>query len=326
MPKMTLVEAVRDAMDTALANDDDVVLLGEDIGVDGGVFRATDGLLDEYGSDRVIDTPLAESGIVGSAIGLSLYGKTPVAEIQFSGFTYPALDQLISHASRFRTRTRGRYNCQMVVRTPYGGGVHAPEHHSESMEALYAHTPGLKMVIPSGPYDAKGLLLAAIRDPDPVMFYEPKKIYRSFREDVPDEPYEVDIGSAKVVEEGSDVTLISWGAMLHVAKDAAEQAMEEDDVSCEVIDLRSIYPYDKDTILESVKKTGKAVIVHEAPRTGGMGAEIAAMISDRDLLYLEAPVERVTGYDTIYPLYKLEAEYMPTVPKIRRAIDNVMNF
>jgi pyruvate dehydrogenase E1 component beta subunit len=320
--EMNLVEAVRDAMDTALDSDDDVMLMGEDIGVDGGVFRATDGLIDEYGDERVIDTPLSESGIVGSAIGLAVRGFRPVAEIQFSGFMYPAFDQLISHASRIRNRSRGAYNCPLVVRAPYGGGIEAPEHHSESMEAIYGHTPGLKIAIPSTPSDAKGLLMSAIQDPDPVIFLEPKKIYRAFKEDVPEGDHTVPLGAANVVEDGEDITVISWGAMMRPTLEAAENV----DASVEVIDLRSITPLDLDTIYESVEKTGRLVIVHEAPKTCGVGSEISATVNEHDLLYLEAPIKRVTGFDTIMPLPKLEDAYLPDVDRVQNAIEYVVNF
>lgn len=322
MSEMNIVEAVQDAMNVALANDDSVILLGEDIGVDGGVFRATDGLVDEYGEDRVVDTPLAESGIIGTAIGLAVRGMKPVAEIQFSGFTYPAFDQLVSHASRIRNRSRGAYTCPLVMRAPYGGGIHAPEHHSESPEAFYAHIPGLKVVIPSTPADAKGLLISAIRDPDPVVFFEPKKIYRAFKEEVPEGEHTVSLGEANVVQEGEDVTVIAWGAMMVPAKQAAEQV----DASVELIDLRTITPLDLDTLHESVEKTGRVVIVHEAPKSGGWGAELSATINEDDLLYLEAPIKRVTGFDTIFPQYKLEEKYLPDTEKVQKAIEDVVAF
>lgn len=322
MSEMNLVEAIRDALDTELGNDENVLLMGEDIGVDGGVFRATDGLIDEYGEDRVIDTPLSESGIVGTSIGLAVRGFRPVAEIQFSGFMYPAFDQLISHASRIRNRSRGAYACPMVVRAPYGGGIHAPEHHSESMESIYAHTPGLKVAIPSTPSDAKGLLISAVRDPDPVIFLEPKKIYRAFKEEVPDGDHTVELGTANVVQEGDDITVISWGAMMRPTLEAAEVV----DASVEVIDLRSIAPIDLQTIYDSVEKTGRLVIVHEAPKTCGVGAELSATINEHDLLYLEAPIKRVTGFDTIFPLPKMEEEYMPDVSRVKKAINEVVEF
>ncbi len=322
MSEMNLVEAVRSAMDTEMARDEKVLVMGEDVGVDGGVFRATQGLLEEYGEERVIDTPLSESGIVGTALGLAVRGFKPVAEIQFMGFTYPAFDQIISHVSRVRNRSRGAYTCPMVVRAPYGGGIHAPEHHSESTEALYAHTPGVKVAIPSTPADAKGLLAAAIRDPDPVMFWEPKKIYRAFKEDVPDGEHTVPLGQANVVEKGEDITVVSWGAMMQPAKAAAEAV----DASVEVVDLRSITPLDMDTVSRRVQKTGRVVVVHEAPKTCGVGAEVAATIAERtdDLFSLEAPINRVTGPDTIFPLYKLEEEYMPGTERVQRAIEETL--
>ncbi|MDY6766430.1 MAG: alpha-ketoacid dehydrogenase subunit beta [Candidatus Nanohaloarchaea archaeon] len=322
MSNMNLVEAVRSALDTEMARDDDVLVMGEDVGVDGGVFRATDGLLEEYGEDRVIDTPLSESGIVGTAVGLAVRGFRPVAEIQFMGFTYPAFDQVISHVSRIRNRSRGSYTCPMVVRAPYGGGIAAPEHHSESTEALYAHVPGVKVAIPATPSDAKGLLASAIRDPDPVMFWEPKKVYRAFDEEVPDEEHTVPLGEANIVEPGEDITVIAWGAMLQVAKHAAEQV----DASVEVVDLRSITPLDMETISASVQKTGRVVIVHEAPKTCGVGAEVSATIAERtdDLFSLEAPIKRVTGPDTVFPLEKLEEVYLPGVDRVQQGIEDTL--
>ncbi|MFB6166842.1 MAG: alpha-ketoacid dehydrogenase subunit beta [Candidatus Nanohaloarchaea archaeon] len=322
MSDMNLVEAVRDALDTEMDRDEKVVVMGEDVGVDGGVFRATEGLLDEYGEERVIDTPLSESGIVGTAFGMAVRGFRPVAEIQFMGFSYPAFDQVISHVSRIRNRSRGSYSASMVVRMPYGGGIQAPEHHSESTEALYAHVPGLKVAIPSGPSDAKGLLSSAIRDPDPVLFMEPKKIYRAFREEVPEGEHTVPLGEANVVEEGEDVTVITWGAMVKTVEEAAEEVEH----SVEVVDLRTVTPLDLETIHESVDKTGRVVIVHEAPKTAGFGAEISATINESDLLYLEAPVKRVTGFDTVFPLYKLEDEYMPDSARVVKGINEVAEF
>jgi len=315
---LTLVEAVRDAMATELARDDDVLVMGEDVGKNGGVFRATQGLYDEFGEDRVIDTPLAESGIVGSAIGMAAYGLKPVAEVQFMGFIYPAFDQLVSHAARLRTRSRGRYTCPMVVRAPYGGGIRAPEHHSESTEAFFVHQPGLKVAVPSTPYDAKGMLISAIRDPDPVLFLEPKLIYRAFRGDVPREDYEVPLGEAEIRREGSDVTAYAWGAMAHRTEEAAENLEGEIDV--EVVDLRSLSPLDRETIVDSFEKTGRAVVVHEAPRTGGLAGEITAILQEEALLYQEAPVERVTGFDTPFPLYALEDFYLPEPARIEEGI------
>jgi pyruvate dehydrogenase E1 component beta subunit len=326
MPPLTLVQAVNDALRTAMRLDERVVVLGEDVGVDGGVFRATEGLLDEFGPDRVIDTPLAESGIVGTAIGMAAFGLRPVAEIQFSGFMPPAFDQIVSHAARLRWRSRGRFHVPLVIRAPYSAGIRAPEHHSESPEAYYAHTPGLKVVIPSTPYDAKGLLIASIRDPDPVIFLEPKRLYRAFREEVPEDDYTVPLSKANVVLEGKDVTLIAWGSMARIALQAAEEAREREGISVEVIDLRTLSPVDAETIIASVEKTGRCVIVQEAPRTCGFAAEIAALLNDKALLALKAPVTRVTGFDTIVPLAEKEELYLPDVGRVRRAIRRVMTF
>jgi pyruvate dehydrogenase E1 component beta subunit len=308
-----------------MQRDDDVLVMGEDVGKNGGVFRATEGLYDEFGEDRVIDTPLAESGIVGTAIGMAAYGLKPVPEIQFSGFMYPAFDQIISHAARMRTRSRGRFTCPLVVRAPYGGGIRAPEHHSESKEAFYAHEAGLKVVIPSTPYDTKGLLAASIRDPDPVIFLEPKLIYRAFREEVPDDDYTVELGEAAVRREGSDISLFTWGAMTRPSIQAAE-SVAEDGIDVEVIDLRTLKPMDTDAILESFEKTGRAVVVHEAPKTGGLAGEITATIQEEALLYQEAPVNRVTGFDVPYPLYALEDYYMPEDTRIEDAIRETYEF
>ena len=319
-----IVQAVTLALRQEMQRDKNVVVLGEDIGVNGGVFRATDGLQKEFGTDRVIDTPLSELGIVGTAIGMAVNGLRPVAEIQFSGFMYAAFDQLISHASRIRMRSRGRYSCPLVVRTPYGGGIRALELHCESGEALFAHIPGLKMVIPSNPYDTKGLLAASIRDPDPVVFYEPMRIYRAIKQDIPEESYLVPLGKASVIQEGDDLTLISWGAMVKTCQDAFEKL--DNKYSVELIDLRTIYPYDSETIINSVKKTGRCVIVHEARKTSGFAAELIADISEKALLSLEAPVVRVTAPDVPYPLYKLENYYLPNVNRVLKAIDKVMSF
>ena len=319
-----IVQAVTLALRQEMQRDKNVVVLGEDIGVNGGVFRATDGLQKEFGTDRVIDTPLSELGIVGTAIGMAVNGLRPVAEIQFSGFLYAAFDQLISHASRIRMRSRGRYSCPLVVRTPYGGGIRALELHCESGEALFAHIPGLKMVIPSNPYDTKGLLAASIRDPDPVVFYEPMRIYRAIKQDIPEESYLVPLGKASVIQEGDDLTLISWGAMVKTCQDAFEKL--DNKYSVELIDLRTIYPYDSETIINSVKKTGRCVIVHEARKTSGFAAELIADISEKALLSLEAPVVRVTAPDVPYPLYKLENYYLPNVNRVLKAIDKVMSF
>jgi pyruvate dehydrogenase E1 component beta subunit len=322
---LTLVQAVRDGLHTEMQRDDDVIVLGEDVGKNGGVFRATEGLYDEFGDERVIDTPLAESGIVGTAIGMAAYGLKPVPEIQFSGFMYPAFDQIVSHAARLRTRSRGRYTCPMVIRAPYGGGIRAPEHHSESKEAFYAHEAGLKVVIPSTPYDTKGLLISAIRDPDPVIFLEPKLIYRAFRGDVPEGEYTVPIGEATVRREGADVSVFVYGAMTPRTLEAAENLAEEG-VDVEVVDLRTVSPLDREAIVDSFKKTGRAVVVHEAPRSGGMAGEITATIQEEALYYQEAPVVRVTGYDVPYPLYALEDYYLPSVARIEDGIREAVEF
>ena len=316
---LTLVQAVRDGLKSEMERDDDVLVLGEDVGENGGVFRATEGLIEEFGGDRVIDTPLAESGIVGTSIGMAAYGLRPVPEIQFSGFMYPAFDQIVSHAARLRTRSRGRFTCPMVVRAPYGGGIRAPEHHAESKEAIYVHEAGLKVVVPSTPYDTKGLLAASIRDPDPVIFLEPKLIYRAFREDVPEEPYTIDLGEAAVRREGDDVSVFTWGAMTRPTLEAAE-SVAEDGIDCEVVDMRTLSPMDTETIVESFKKSGRAVVVHEAPKTGGLAGEITATIQEEALYYQEAPIERVTGFDVPYPLYALEDYYLPEDTRIEDAI------
>jgi pyruvate dehydrogenase E1 component beta subunit len=315
---LTLVDAINEALYQELERDSRVVLLGEDVGANGGVFRVTDGLQKVFGADRVVDTPLAESGIMGTAIGLAMAGMRPVPEIQFEGFLGPAYDQLTVHAARYRTRSRGSVTVPMTVRVPVGGGIHAPELHSDSPEAIYTHTPGLKVVMPSTPYDAKGLLLAAIRDPDPVVFFEPKRVYRSFRERVPEEDYTIPIGQAKILSEGTDLTVITWGASTFQCLDALDKLPE--DLSVELIDLRTISPYDRDTVIQSVQKTGRCVVVHEAPKTAGMGAEIATLIQEHCFLYLKAPVQRVTGFDTVMPYYKLELEYLPDGPRIAEAI------
>jgi len=324
LTQLNLVGAVRLALKQEMERDPDVVVLGEDVGIDGGVFRATEGLIKEFGENRIIDTPLSESGIVGVAIGLALYGLKPVAEIQFEGFLYPALDQIISHVGRIRNRSRGRFHVPLVIRFPYGGGIRAPEHHSDSPEALLVHTPGIKVVTPSTPYDAKGLLASAIRDPDPVLFMEPKRIYRAIVEDVPEDGYTVPLGEAKIVSEGTDVTLVSWGAMVRYSNEAAETV--KDRISVEVVDLRTLSPMDTATITKSVEKTGRAVVVHEAPRTAGLGAEITAVINETAFLSLEAPVERVTGFDVPFPQHKLENYYLPNTERIVKAIEKVANF
>ena len=323
--KLTIAQAVRDAMLQEMERDERVLVLGEDVGVDGGVFRATDGLIERFGATRVIDTPLAESSIIGMSVGLAATGFLPIAEIQFMGFVYPAVNQLFAHAARLRNRTRGKLSCPMVVRMPYGGGIHPPEHHSESYEAMFLNTPGLKLVVPSNPYDAKGLLTAAIRDPDPVVFLEPKRIYRSFREAVPTESYTVPIGKAAVAREGSDATIIAWGAMVRVSLDAAE-VLARQDVSVEVVDLRTLNPLDRETMIASVVKTGRAVVVHEAPRTAGFGAEIAAQIGEHALLQLEAPVQRVAGFDVVFPLAQNEKHYLPSRERIMDAVAKALSF
>ncbi|UPM41895.1 alpha-ketoacid dehydrogenase subunit beta [Halocatena salina] len=321
---LTLVQAVRDGLYGEMERSEDVIVMGEDVGKNGGVFRATEGLYDEFGGDRVIDTPLAESGIVGTAIGMAAYGLRPVPEIQFMGFIYPAFDQIVSHAARIRTRSRGRFSCPMVVRAPYGGGIRAPEHHSESKEAFFVHEPGLKVVVPSTPTDAKGLLASAIRDPDPVVFLEPKLIYRAFREEVAEDTYTTPLGEAAIRREGSDVSVFTWGAMAYRTLEAAEELAGEIDV--EVVDLRTLSPLDTDTIVESFKKTGRGAVVHEAPKTGGLAGEITATIQEEALLYQEAPIKRITGFDTPFPLYALEDYYLPEPTRIADGIRDVVNF
>lgn len=319
MANLTLVQAINLALIQEMEKDDRVLILGEDVGPNGGVFRVTEGLHKRFGGHRVVDTPLAESGIIGTSIGLAMAGLRPIPEIQFEGFLGPAYDQLTSHAARMRTRTRGAYTVPMVVRVPVGGGIHAPELHSDSPEAIYAHTPGIKVVMPASPYDAKGLLISAIRDPDPVIFFEPKRIYRAFREEVPEDEYTIPIGKARIVCEGEEITMVSWGATVVQCMKAIEQTER----SIELIDLRTISPLDVETIVNSVKKTGRVVIVHEAPKTAGFGAEIASRIMERCFLYLEAPPQRVTGFDTIMPYYKLELDYLPEAERIGKAIEEV---
>jgi pyruvate dehydrogenase E1 component beta subunit len=318
---LTLVDAINEGLYQEMERDERIVVLGEDVGLNGGVFRVTEGLQARFGAERVFDSPLAESGIMGTAVGLAMAGMRPIPEIQFEGFLGPAYDQLVNHAARYRTRSRGAITIPMTVRVPVGGGIHAPELHSDSPEAIYAHHPGLKVVMPCTPYDAKGLLTSAIRDPDPVVFFEPKRVYRSFREQIPEDEYTIPIGKAKVVNEGSDVTLVSWGATVFECLAAIDQIPE--DVSVELIDLRTIYPYDLDTVVESVQKTGRCVIVHEAPKTCGFGAELATSIQEHCFLQLEAPVQRVTGFDTVMPYYKLELDYLPERNKIAEALQQV---
>ena len=319
MAQITLIEAVTQALAYEMAHDNDVVLLGEDIGANGGVFRATNGLQQRFGKQRVIDTPLAESMIAGLSIGMSAQGLKPVAEFQFMGFTYPALDQIINHAVRLRNRTRGRLSCPIVFRTPYGAGIHAPEHHSESTEALYAHTPGIRVVIPSSPARAYGLLLASIRDPDPVIFLEPSRIYRLVKQEVPDTGVALPLDRCFVLKEGFDVTLVSWGASLTETLKVARD-FEAEGVSCEVIDVATIKPLDMDTILNSVEKTGRCVIIHEAAQCCGVGAEIAACLADQALLFLKSPIKRVTGYDIAIPYLRLENHYLPNTARIKASV------
>lgn len=320
---MNMAKAINLALHEAMAKDENVIMLGEDVGRDEGVFRITEGLVAKYGDKRVIDTPLAESGIIGTAIGMAAYGLRPVCEIQFAGFDYYGYQQIESHAARFRNRTRGRITLPMVMRAPYGGGIRAPEHHSESKEAIYAHTPGLKLVIPSGPRNARALLLAAIADNDPVIYYEPKAIYRLFKENVPEEIEIMPLGKANVIRSGKDITLIAYGASLQAAIGAAEK-LDREGVSSEILDLLSLSPMDTDTIINSVKKTGRAVIIHEAPRTCGVAAEIIAQINEYALMYLEAPVKRVTGYDTPFPYFSKEQFYLPDSDKVVLACHEVL--
>lgn len=319
MAKMTMVEALNLALRQEMQKDDSVVLLGQDIGPDGGVFRVTDNLFAEFGGDRVVDTPLAESSIIGMSVGMAIYGLKPVCEIQFSGFAYQGFHQLENHAARMRWRTRSRLTVPMVMRAPYGGGVRALEHHSESREAYWAHTPGLKMVIPSGPRNARALLVSAIRDPDPVIFYEAKALYRSFREEVPEEEETLPIGKANIARAGGDLTIISYGAMLRPALEAADLLEQKDKVAAEVIDLLTLSPLDEELLVASVKKTGRAVVVHEAPRSFGAGAEIVARLMEGCFYYLEAPIERVTGFDTIIPYFSREKSYLPGAERIAQA-------
>jgi 2-oxoisovalerate dehydrogenase E1 component beta subunit len=319
-----MIQALNDALKVEMRNDDRVVILGEDVGTLGGVFRVTVGLIEEFGADRVIDTPLSEGGIIGTAIGMALYGMRPVPEIQFADFIYPAFDQIVNELAKYRYRSGGQYYCPMVIRTPYGGGIKGGHYHSQSNEAYFIHTPGLKVVTPSNPYDAKGLLISAIRNDDPIIFMEPKRIYRAAKGEVPEGEYTVPLGKAKRLKEGDQVTVISYGAMLHEALQAAEQA-ETEGLRCDVIDLRTLLPLDIDTIIESVKKTGRAVVVHEAPRTCGFGAELAALIMEKAFVYLEAPVKRITGFDTPFP-YTLENYYLPDASRILSGIRETVRF
>ncbi|MEM9728013.1 MAG: alpha-ketoacid dehydrogenase subunit beta [Myxococcota bacterium] len=318
MPEMNLVQAIQQGLATAMRQDPDVVVMGEDVGRLGGVFRVTQGLRDEFGAGRVLDTPLSETGILGTAVGMALYGMRPVSEIQFADFIYPGFDQLVSEASKYRYRTAGEFHVPMVVRTPYGGGIRGGQYHSQSPESLFIHTAGLKVVCPSNPYDAKGLLLSAIHDDDPVVFFEPKRVYRAIKMDVPEEAYEIPLSEAKVVRPGADVTCVAWGAMLYEAYAAAESVSSED-IDVEVLDLRTLWPLDLDAIVQSVKKTGRLVVVHEAPKTCGYGGELVALVTERAFLHLEAPPQRVTGWDTPFPLTH-EHEYLPLQHRIVPAL------
>jgi len=324
MPTLNVIQAVNDALRVEMRRDPDVVVLGEDVGRFGGVFRATQGLQQEFGADRVMDTPLAEGGIVGAALGMALYGLKPVPEIQFADFIFPAFDQIVNEVAKYRYRSGGQFSCPMVIRTPYGGGIRGGHYHSQSPEAHFVHTAGLKVVVPSNPRDAKGLLISAIRDPDPVLFFEPKRVYRAAKGEVPEGEYEVPLGKAAVTREGTQLTVLAWGAMWHEADLAAREA-EAEGIDAEVLDLRSLQPLDLDAIVASVSKTGRAVVVHEAPRTCGFGAELVALIQERCFLRLEAPVTRVTGFDTPFP-YALEAEYLPRAPRILKAIREVVRY
>lgn len=324
MPTLTLLQSVNSALKQEMRRDNRVVVLGEDVGRNGGVFRATEGLFDEFGAERVIDTPLAESGIIGTAIGMALYGLKPVPEIQFQDFIFPAFDQIVNELAKFRYRSGGQYPAPVVVRTPYGGGIRGGHYHSQSGEAYFAHTPGLQVVIPSTPYDTKGLLTSAIRGEDPVLFMEPKALYRKVKGEVPDEEYTVPIGKARLVREGKQATVICWGAMVPVAEEAAEMAAAKG-ISVEVLDLRTLVPLDEAAVLESARKCGRVVVVYEAPKTGGFGAEISALVAEKAVEYLEAPILRVAGFDTPFP-YTLEHVYMPNADRVLHAIEEEMGF
>lgn len=325
MTKHHIVSALNDALRSEMKKDESIVILGEDVGVDGGVFRVTDGLINDFGSERLIDTPLAEAGIIGTAVGLAINGLKPVVEIQFIGFSYEGFNHINHHMSRFRQRTEGAIGLPMVLRAPYGGGIRALELHSESPETLFAHSMGLKVVVPSSPYDAKGLLISALRDPDPVIFLEPEKIYRSFREEVPDEEYTIEIGKANVVKQGKDITIISWGSMLKLCKDTLEE-FEKENIDVELIDLRTIYPLDTETIIESIKKTGRGVVVQEAPRSGGWASEIITRIQEQAILHLKAPLGRVTGFDVPYPQFGLENYFLPNADRIITEVKKTLDF
>jgi len=323
MPTMNIIEAVNSALHIEMERDDRVVVLGEDVGKFGGVFRATKGLYEEFGENRSIDTPLSEGGIIGTAIGLALYGMRPVAEIQFSDFIFPAFDQIVNELAKYRYRSGGQYAAPMVIRTPVGGGIRGGHYHSQSPEAYFLHTPGLKVVAPSNPYDAKGLLSSSIRDEDPVLFFEPKRVYRAARGEVPEDEFQIPLGQAKTVREGADITIVAWGAMLHEALEAT-QAAEGEGIDCELIDLRTLMPLDIDSIVESVQKTGRFIVVHEAPKTCGFGAELLSQVVERCFYSLEAQPVRVTGYDTPFP-YTLEHEYLPRAPRILKSIKETMS-
>lgn len=322
--QMTMIEALNSALALELERDQRIVVLGQDIGPNGGVFRVTEHLQRKFGEERVFDTPLSESAIIGSSIGMAVYGLRPIAEIQFAGFLFVCMNQLVSQAARIRYRSAGAYTCPLVVRAPYGGGVRTPEMHPDSLEGVFLQTPGLKVVIPSNPYDAKGLLASAVGDPDPVLFLENIKLYRSFRQETPEEYYSIPLGKAKTVQEGTDASIFAYGAMVNVALEAAKQAQQEAGTSVEVIDLRTVWPLDEEAIASSVEKTGRAIVVHEAPRAGGIGAEVTAIINEHCLYSLLKPVERVTGYDAPYPVPGLEDYYLPTPAKVLTALRRVM--
>jgi len=322
---MTLVKAINNALDIKLKDNDNVVVYGEDVGYEGGVFRVTQGLQEKYGEKRVFDAPLAESGIVGTAVGMAVAGMKPVVEMQFSGFAYPGFNQIISHVSRMRNRSRGKYTSSMVIRMPYGGGIKALEHHSESMEAIYSHIPGLKVVIPSTPHDAKGLLISAIESEDPVIYMEPKRIYRAVKQEVSEDKFNLDIGKANVVQKGNDVTVVSYGAMMRDTQKAIAMAKKAG-ISVELIDLRTVYPIDKETVANSIKKTGRVISVSEAPTSFGIGAEMMAVANEEAFLHLEAPPKRVSGFDTIFPLPQGEHHYLPSPEKIYYEIERTVKF
>jgi pyruvate dehydrogenase E1 component beta subunit len=322
--QMTMIEALNSALALEMERDQRVVLLGQDVGKNGGVFRVTEHLQQKFGEERVFDTPLSESGIIGSSVGMAIYGLRPIAEIQFAGFLFICMNQLVSQAARIRFRSAGAYTCPLVVRAPYGGGVRSPELHSDSLEGVFLQTPGLKVVIPSNPYDAKGLLASAVADPDPVLFLENIKLYRSFRQETPEEHYSIPLGKAKTVQEGTDVSVFAYSAMVNAALEAAKLAQQEMGTSVEIIDLRTVWPLDEQAIVNSVEKTGRAIVVHEAPRAGGIGAEVTAIINEHCLYSLLKPVERVTGYDTPYPVPGLEDYYLPTPAKVLTALRRAM--